>query len=385
MYKKLQTYRKYILLIISFVIVMVIWQIYSHSDTDVLEQPVVLTHNTSHWVNKTSKTVLIWTGFFFDDTWVDSFKNAFKLYKCKCIATADKSKIKSADAVVFHLHDIDSLIPDYRDESQVWIVTNAEPPPRVFTSRDLRRVNNMFNWTLTYRRDSTIHAFYGRFGPLSNKEQLKYTPINYAATKSKMAASIVSDCADNAERYRILQELARYINLHQYGSCGTLSCPRTGESKCRSSQYRFRIAFENSNCRDYITEKFWNTLKDNVIPVVNWPWLEETAMTELVPPKSFINLHDFETVADLGKYLNYLTHNDAEFNSYFEWKKHYRLLMSVPFSSIDLCTKLHQLQKDQEITDLHRWLQNDTSTCKPISVFSSLRIYLELFFSGKGW
>ena len=32
--------------------------------------------------------------------------------------------------------------------------------------------------------------------------------------------------------------------------------------------YKFYFAFENSLCDDYITEKFFNMLKHNIVPVV---------------------------------------------------------------------------------------------------------------------
>jgi len=64
-------------------------------------------------------------------------------------------------------------------------------------------------------------------------------------------------------------ELGKYIQLDIYGSCGTLSCTRysggsPGQDPCSNmlrKDYKFYLAFENSNCRDYITEKlYWNAL-----------------------------------------------------------------------------------------------------------------------------
>jgi len=50
-----------------------------------------------------------------------------------------------------------------------------------------------------------------------------------------------------------------------YGMCGPLKCPRrSARDECNKklrNDYHFYLSFENSNCRDYITEKlFWNAL-----------------------------------------------------------------------------------------------------------------------------
>ncbi len=56
-----------------------------------------------------------------------------------------------------------------------------------------------------------------------------------------------------------------------YGSCGTLDGCRKKDASCLENllrSYMFYLAFENSNCDGYITEKFWRTLKLNIVPVV---------------------------------------------------------------------------------------------------------------------
>ena len=54
---------------------------------------------------------------------------------------------------------------------------------------------------------------------------------------------------------------------------------------------RFYISFENAICKDYITEKTYNALKLNTIPIV----LGGVNYSSLLPPHSFINAAEFIT------------------------------------------------------------------------------------------
>jgi len=83
--------------------------------------------------------------------------------------------------------------------------------------------------------------------------------------KTKLVAWFVSNCNAVNGRENYVNELRQYIDVHVYGVCGDLSCPRSDARRCfdmLATDYKFYLAFENSNCRDYITEKFyWNALK----------------------------------------------------------------------------------------------------------------------------
>jgi len=51
-----------------------------------------------------------------------------------------------------------------------------------------------------------------------------------------------------------------FFKVDIYGKCGSHECPRTQSDECFKTieqNYKFYLAFENSNCKDYITEKFY--------------------------------------------------------------------------------------------------------------------------------
>ena len=102
-------------------------------------------------------------------------------------------------------------------------------------------------------------APYGRFQYFN--ENVRELPLqkNYAANKSKSVAWFVSNCGTRNNRLGYAKELGKYIEVDIYGTCGTKHCPRSQASDCFKmlDTYRFYLSFENSNCKDYITEKFF--------------------------------------------------------------------------------------------------------------------------------
>ena len=53
-----------------------------------------------------------------------------------------------------------------------------------------------------------------------------------------------------------------------FGRCGTMKCPKDKCDEYLSNNYMFYLSFENSLCMDYVTEKFFNILQDDILPVV---------------------------------------------------------------------------------------------------------------------
>ena len=60
--------------------------------------------------------------------------------------------------------------------------------------------------------------------------------------------------------------------------------------------YKFYLSFENSLCRDYVTEKFYNALQFTTVPIV----YGSANYSTVAPRKSYIDVRDFSS----GKYNN---------------------------------------------------------------------------------
>ena len=77
--------------------------------------------------------------------------------------------------------------------------------------------------------------------------------------------------------------------------------------------------------QDYVTEKFFNILSYNVIPVV----FNGANMSAIAPPHSYINAEDFSSVKELAEYLTMVGRNQSLFASYFWWRDYYKPLVGM--------------------------------------------------------
>ena len=88
--------------------------------------------------------------------------------------------------------------------------------------------------------------------------------------------------------------MAKHIQVDIIGACGD------GGSLANEEDYKFYLAFENHNCVDYITEKFFLVLHNrHTVPVVMGA--SKDAYDLFGPKGSYIHVDDFSGPADLGE------------------------------------------------------------------------------------
>ena len=110
------------------------------------------------------------------------------------------------------------------------------------------------------------------------------------------------------------------VQVDIFGACGPHRCPRTSANKCfqlLNDDYKFYLAFENSNCKDYISEKFFvNGLGHDILPIAMGARLED--YEEAAPRKSFLHVDQFSGPEELAKFLHKLDQDDSLYNEYFK-------------------------------------------------------------------
>ena len=300
--------------------------------------------------------LLTWTGLFDKKPWIAK-THTKDSYGYQCLFTSDKSYFSESDLVVFHgpVPDLEDLVKKAlkpnRPPHQRWVYLSRESPANTPNPDFL---NGHINWTVNYMADADLAAgsrvkpgtFQGGFDPGKN----------YLEEKTGMAVIVVSNCVSG--RMEWVEAMQRYIDVKVYGECGKLECGRTNqECFAELRKYKFYIAFENTFCKDYITEKFYvNSLQNGLVPIVLSG--VNTSDDTYVPPGSFINALDFPTVKYLTDYMAKVGSSPELYNEYFQWRSNYTLIFESSFNDLlrRLCKKAHlDPVSEKSYSDLGWW------------------------------
>ncbi|XP_043928564.1 alpha-(1,3)-fucosyltransferase 4-like [Protopterus annectens] len=295
-------------------------------------------------------TVLVWQQPFGDQS---ELGDCWSLYNVSgCTVTLDREDYVYADAVLVHHRDIWSdfafhipLLPRLPDQKWIWM--NFESPTN---SPGLYALDDVFNWTMSYRVDSDIFMPYGFLYP----KKLPTRKISLPR-KTKLVAWVISNWSSDQERVKYYNVLSRYITVDIYG--GNELPLMKSDLIPTISRYKFYLAFENSQHRDYITEKLWrNAFKANSVPVVLGPSRSNYEL--FIPRHSFIHVDDFPTPRRLAMYLKFLDKNTRLYRRYFAWKSRFDVSV-LSFWNKQYCTVCEAVRsagkRYKTITDLASW------------------------------
>uniref|UniRef100_A0A8C5QBM7 Fucosyltransferase n=1 Tax=Leptobrachium leishanense TaxID=445787 RepID=A0A8C5QBM7_9ANUR len=291
--------------------------------------------------------VLVWVWPYGAHFPLDVCQSSFGVSGCRL--TADRNLYDVADALVVHHCDImysqSSLPQKPRPHFQRWVWFNLEPPLII---SNLHFLDNLFNFTMTFRQDSDICRPYGRI------EALK-VPQNFTIpAKSKLVSWVVSKWYDGSPRVKYYEEFKKHIQIDIYGR-GYTELSRD-DFHDTISKYKFYLSFENSIYTDYITEKFWsNALSTDAVPVALGP--SRQSYERFIPGDAFIHVDDFPSPKDLAAYLHNLDKDDERYKKYFNWRSKYRVKMEGGWAShyCRACETLKWRTDYQTIPSVAKW------------------------------
>ncbi|XP_069105943.1 alpha-(1,3)-fucosyltransferase C-like isoform X5 [Argopecten irradians] len=258
--------------------------------------------------------------------------------------------------------------PPHKPTGQTWIYHGMEPP---FLQPRLQNWRRKFNWTISYRRDADFTHTYGTMLFKQVKDTERILLRSHWEEKNQGTAWFVSHPNVPSRRDQFTEKLQNFTNVDIYSRTGSRKCPTDKIKDCEkmlSDRYKFYLSFENSLCRDYVTEKCFKIYcaQADVIPVVRG--VEDYSL--FVPPLSYINTANFNNISSLAAFLTELAKSKTSFENYFQWRRYYYNVPTGSRTFCQLCAEVHRVPVKQRLyDDLHIWIHGDqnNSMCRQAS------------------
>ncbi|GLH02601.1 Alpha-(1,3)-fucosyltransferase C [Gryllus bimaculatus] len=299
--------------------------------------------------------------------------------------TADRALMapQHFDAVVFHMYYLRMRLlpflnwgkfPPARSPQQRYVFFLLESPANCGSS--YAGMHHLFNWTMTYRLDSDVAAPYGEVRPragvrLPARGRRRRRGGGGGPGSAAVVAWLVSHCATQSKRESLVAQLSQHVHVQVFGDCGA-PWPKDDlpgfYRMLLARGYKFYLSFENSLCKDYVTEKLFNILQLDIVPVV----YGAANYSAVVPPHSYIDARAFASPRHLAAYLSFLAERPDEYAKFFWWKRYYEVLPDSHNHLCRLCEKLHQPLPDKSYADVADWWNGDGVCQEPDAALADL-------------
>jgi len=330
------------------------------------------------------------------------FAKCFHYKNCEIVRLPTKyDGSVAADVILMQGNHMPRVKPRRRDPNQVIVYWASESPQYLqLTNTDNPFFIDYFNWTMAYRIDSDIPYLYGlvlprsmktedfmkqaemtgNFGNISTyqnyvnqvvKDPLGIASKDYASIyrrkdATKCAVWLVSHCVTASKRERYVKQMEPYLDIDVFGKCTQSqgNCSKA-DQECNSrivDSYKFYLAFENSLCTDYITEKAFKWFNEDIVLVVRGARKYKTYL----PPNTYVDADDFESAEALANYLSALGSNEEQYLNFLKTKDMFRGVSGGETGQLafcNLCYKLNNLEQyRQSISDIGGWWKRDICT-----------------------
>lgn len=281
-------------------------------------------------ITKDLKRILLWTKFFDSNHEANFLEGQDVLVRyCKkpCVISRRRSQPLLYDALIFHTRNYHNP-PSYRTPNQVYIAFTMESPSHQGSSYVH---GNFYNWSASTLSTSTIPVRYHRTERLPSSLGIDKLPqLTTNATRGSSSASVlwvVSNTSPLSKRGLYVEQLQSHMKVDIYGRYDQ-RCPEGNcyQELAKRGQYKFYLAFENSVCRDYISEKVFQALSVGFLPIVlGGLGPEDYSRPGVLPPNSYLDVRNFSSPKHLSDYLKRLDEDDGLYLSYHKWRSEYRI------------------------------------------------------------
>ncbi|KAK5909178.1 hypothetical protein CesoFtcFv8_003131 [Champsocephalus esox] len=300
-------------------------------------------------------SILLWRWPFGRSYRLDGDK-CLEMYNIhRCFLTDHTSTFSTADVVVFHHQELKeglSALPLHLDRpaSQHWVWLSMEPP---VNNANLTPLSGIFNWTMSYRRDADMYIPYGKTVLGGDAQSFQAAP-----NRSCLVSWVVSRFRPQQARAAVYRSLKKYIPIQVYGKWNNK--PLSDKKLLPTiAKCAFYLSFENSEAKDYISEKLWrNALQAGVVPVVLGP--SRATYEAMAPPGSFIHVADFKNTADLAAYLKQVAADRQAYEEFFQWHHTHRIKTFTDWRErlCQICVHFPGLAASRVYQDLESWVHS---------------------------
>lgn len=274
-------------------------------------------------LQKTHLKVLAWTSHFFSRDYLepvhvenpsgpDIFLEFF----------TDRNLLAEADAVWFHAPSIIDM-PSLAVKRQPWVLMSMESDVNYpALNNPVTRI--VFDVSMTYRLDADVPVIY----PNRRAYQGFTQPAPHRPGPS--AEAPVAYIASNPVPYRdeYASELMKHLPVDSLGKClhnrdiedfviGDWESGAWASIMKTLPNYKFYLAFENSQTTDYVTERVFHGLAAGAVPV----YLGAPNVLDFMPSDEAVILaSNFESPKDLAAFIRELDHDDQAYGRYHNWR-----------------------------------------------------------------
>jgi hypothetical protein len=193
------------------------------------------------------------------------------------------------------------------------------------------------------------HTFYGGRGPWMDKEEdWNYGKlISHNPTKTKNISSVVTRLNSNDSNpegcsYKYRYELNQYLSenapfIDFYSGWGDIEEP---QKKHAVESYRFSIAMENQFTKNWISEKFYDSILYNTVPI----YFGCSNIKEIYPELGYFIFEDVTNHKQCLELINHIENNAEEI--YQKMLPEVLKIKQKYFNNYNLLKKINNLCKD---------------------------------------
>lgn len=263
--------------------------------------------------------------------------------KCKIPNCLIEKSTALADIVVLRHSYLPMHQAIAKKRGQLWVLYSSESP--YHTLRPPPQWADKIDLSASYMETADFFVpLYGRL--LHNKTYSSQNYTGVLGNKTKDAVWVSSHCTTPSRREHLVKELSKHLTVDKYGQCGTKKCGKQYDdyTKCKAmfeKDYKFYLAFENSICNSYTTEKLYSLYREHalIIPVINGP----QDAGKYLPKGTYINSLDFNSPKEMAEKLKQIGSNETEYIRYLQEKDKYVMKYSI---SELIVRGIHQFQCD---------------------------------------